>query len=143
MVLSLILEWMGYRNLAFSGRRIIMVSFVTLVVFMGIAKIFTDLFDAIDEENYSWCRRLHKALGAENKKIPGLIWLRSLASIVIWGGFAVVIINTLDYSGGIMVQVRSYVINGFPNRSRACFMGVATLWADHHSFQLGSLTPGK
>ena len=37
---SLVAEWMGYRNLAFSGRRIIVLSFVAFMLFIGIAKIF-------------------------------------------------------------------------------------------------------
>lgn len=111
---SLIAEWMGYRNLAFSGRRIIMISFIVFMVFIGIAKVFRDLFDAIDEGTYSWCRRIHRALGVEkDEKVPGLIWIRLLATIIIWGLFAVLFINAWDYSGGIIEQVKSYIVHGF------------------------------
>jgi len=108
---SLVAEWMGYRNLAYSSRRIIMLSFVAFMLFIGIAKIFRDLFDAIDDGTYPWCRRLHKALGVQSgEKVPGLIWLRFSATIVIWGSFAVLFINAWDYSGamrGITVAVSS------------------------------------
>ena len=111
---SLVAEWMGYRNLAFSSRRIILLSFVAFMVFIGIAKIFRDLFDAIDDGSYSWCRRLHKALGVESgEKVPGLIWLRLLSTLVIWGSFAFLFINAWDYSGGIIEQVKIYIVNGF------------------------------
>jgi len=74
MVVSLIAEWMGYRNIAFASRRVIMMTFVTLVIFIGIAKIFRDLFDAVDDGTYAWCRRIHKTLGLEKgEKVPGLI----------------------------------------------------------------------
>ncbi|MFV2005490.1 MAG: mechanosensitive ion channel domain-containing protein [Gammaproteobacteria bacterium] len=112
--LSLIAEWMGYRNLAFSSRRIIMLSFLAFVLFIGIAKLFKDLFDAIDDGTYQWCRRVHKTLGVEkNEKVPGLIWIRLLTTIVIWGLFVVLFINAWDYSGGVMERVRGYVVNGF------------------------------
>lgn len=111
---SLVAEWMGYRNLAFSSRRIIMLSFVAFMVFIGIAKVFRDLFNAIDDGTYSWCRSIHKTLGVEkNEKVPGLIWIRLLATILIWGSFAVIFINAWDYSGGVIESVKGYIVNGF------------------------------
>jgi potassium efflux system protein len=114
VLVSLVAEWLGYRNLAFSSRRIFLLSFIVFIVFIGIAKVFRDLFNAIDDGTYPWCRRLHKALGVESgAKVPGLIWIRLLATIVIWGAFAVLFLNTWDYSGGIIENVKSYIINGF------------------------------
>jgi len=114
VIASLVAEWMGYRNLAFSGRRIILISFVVFVAFIGIAKVFRDLFDAIDDGTYPWCRRIHRTLGVEQgEKVPGLIWIRLLATIIIWGSFAVLFINAWDYSGGVIEQVKSYIVHGF------------------------------
>ncbi len=114
VIASLIAEWMGYRNLAYSSRRIIMLSFIVFIAFIGIAKVFRDIFNAIDDGTYPWCRRIHKTLGVENgEKVPGLIWIRLLATIVIWGSFAVLFINAWDYSGGIIEQVKSYIVHGF------------------------------
>lgn len=111
---SLVAEWLGYRNLAFTSRRIILLSFVVFMVFIGVAKIFRDLFNAIDDGAYPWCRRVHKSLGVEaGEKVPGLIWIRLLAAIVIWGSFAFLFISAWDYSGGIIEQVKGYIINGF------------------------------
>ena len=111
---SLVAEWLGYRNLAFSSRRIIVMSFVVFMVFIGIAKIFRDLFDAVDDGSYAWCRRLHKTLGVEpGQKVPGMIWIRLLTTILVWGSFAVILINAWDYSGSIIEHVRGYIINGF------------------------------
>lgn len=111
---SLVAEWMGYRNLAFSSRRIIVLSFVAFMVFLGIAKIFRDLFNAVDDGSYSWCRRLHKTLGVEaGAKVPGLIWIRLSTTILVWGTFAVLLVNAWDYSGGLIEHIRSYVVNGF------------------------------
>lgn len=114
VLLSLVAEWMGYRNLAFSSRRIILLSFIAFIVFIGIAKIFRDLFNAIDDGTYQWCRRVHKVLGVdEGEKVPGLIWMRLLATIIIWGSFAVLFINAWDYSGGVIEHVKNYIVNGF------------------------------
>jgi len=111
---SLVAEWMGYRNLAYSSRRIIMVSFVVFMVFIGIANVFRDLFNAIDDGSYQWCRRLHSALGVERgEKVPGLIWIRLLTTIVVWGSFSFLFIGAWDYSGGVLEHVKSYIVNGF------------------------------
>lgn len=114
IIATLIAEWMGYRNLAFSSRRIILLSFIVFVIFIGISILFRDLFNAIDDGKYAWCRRIHKTLGVEqNAKVPGLIWIRLLVTIVIWGAFVVLFINAWDYSGGIIEQLRSYLVHGF------------------------------
>jgi len=114
VIVSLIAEWLGYRNLAYSGRRIILLSFIVFVAFIGISKVFRGLFDAIDDGSYVWCRRVHKTLGVEQgEKVPGLIWIRLLTTIMVWGSFAVLFINAWDYSGGILEQVKNYVIHGF------------------------------
>jgi potassium efflux system protein len=114
IVVSLIAEWMGYRNIAFGSRQIIMTSFVVFVIFLGIAKVFRDLFNAIDDGTYAWCRKIQKALGVKKgESVPGLIWIRLLTTIVIWGLFAVLFINSWDYSGGVIEQVKGYVVNGF------------------------------
>jgi len=111
---SLVAEWMGYRNLAYSSRRIILLSFVVFVLFIGIAKLFRDLFNAIDDGTYPWCRRVHKTLGVEHgEKVPGLIWIRLLTTIVIWGLFLVLFINAWDFSGGFMAHVKVYLVSGF------------------------------
>ena len=126
---SLVAEWMGYRNLAFSSRRIIIMSFVAFMLFIGIAKIFRDLFNAVDDGTYSWCRRLHSTLGIEQgQKVPGLIWIRLLTTILVWGTFAAFLINAWDYSGGVIEHVRSYIINGFEIGSFRIVPG-RILWA--------------
>ncbi len=114
IIATLIAEWMGYRNLAYGSRRIIMLSFIVFVLFVGISILFRDLFNAIDEGKYAWCRQIHKTLGVEkNAKVPGLIWIRLLVTLVIWGSFAVLFINAWDQSGGIITQLRSYLTHGF------------------------------
>jgi potassium-dependent mechanosensitive channel len=114
IVATLIAEWLGYRNLAFGSRRMILLTFVTFVIFIGASKLIKDLFDAIDEGQYNWCKRLHKALGVdEHNKVPGLIWIRLLTAIVLWGLFALLFISAWDYSGGLIAQIKSYLVDGF------------------------------
>lgn len=114
LVLSLIAEWMGYRNMAYASRRVVLLTFIVFMVFIGLSALFRDLFNAIDNGTYPWTHRIHKTLGLEvHEKIPGLFWLRLLMSIVIWGGFAFIFISAWDYSGGVIEHARSYLVDGF------------------------------
>ena len=114
IILSLVAEWLGYRNLAFGGRRVIMLTFVALVIFIGVSELFRDLFNAIDEGVRPWSRHIHKTLGVENnERVPGLIWIRLLTTIIIWGGFSVLFVSAWDYSGGVIEHARGFIVNGF------------------------------
>jgi len=114
LILTLITEMAGYRNLGFSARRMIMYSFILYLVFIGVAKLFRDIFNKIDEGKYGWGRQLHKILGVEDGgKIPGLIWLRFLSTIMIWGMFAFLLIDAWDYNGAVIESIRNYLVNGF------------------------------
>jgi len=111
---SLAAEWLGYRNLGLHGRRGILLTFILLAVTMTISKLFRDLFNAMDDSTYDWTRRLHSKLGIEDgRPLPGLIWIRMLTTILIWGGFAHIIISSWDQTGAILEHTRNYVINGF------------------------------
>jgi potassium efflux system protein len=129
MILSLIAEGFGYRNLAYSGRRGVLATFIVFMLFIGVSKLFRDMFNALDEGDYGWCRKLHTTLGVPaGQKIPGLIWLRLFTTIMIWGGFAYIIIIAWDYTGSIIEHIRNYVINGF-ELGQFRFVPSRILWA--------------
>lgn len=112
--LSLAAEWLGFRNLGLYGRRLILFTFIILAVFMTLSKIFRDLFNAMDDGSYDWCKRLREKLGVEDRQVlPGLVWIRLLTTILIWGGFAHIILSSWDQSGAIIQHTRNYTINGF------------------------------
>ncbi len=114
LIATLIAEMSGYRNLAFYARRITMFSFILFLVFIGVSKIFRDIFNMLDAGKHGWSQRLHKNLGLEARaKIPGLIWLRLLTTVVVWGSFAFLFINTWDFSGSVIATIKNYLINGF------------------------------
>jgi len=112
--LSLMAEWAGYRNIGLAGRRYIFLMFVIFSVFIAVSKIFEDLFNAMDDGTYAWTRRLHERLGVEEgRTLPGLVWLRLLTTIIIWGGFAYILLSSIDQSGAIIQHTRNYLVNGF------------------------------
>ena len=112
--ISLAAEWTGYRNLGLHGRRAILLTFILFAVFMTLSKVFRDLFNAMDDAAYEWTKRLHEKLGVADKKtLPGLVWIRLLTTIIIWGGFAYIILSSWDQGGAIIEHTRNYIVNGF------------------------------
>ena len=111
---SLFIEWAGYRNLGLHGRRAILLTFLLFAVFLTLSKLLRDLFNAMDEGTYAWCKRLHEKLGVEDKKrLPGLVWLRLLSTIIIWGGFGYIVLTSWDQTGATIEHTRNYLVNGF------------------------------
>ena len=112
--LSLVTEWAGFRNLGLMGRRTILLTFIVFALFLTISKLLRDLFDAMDDGTYNWCKRLHEKLGVEDKKtLPGLVWIRLSTSIILWGGFGYILLSSFDQSGAIIEHTRNYLVNGF------------------------------
>ena len=112
--LSLITEWAGFRNLGLMGRRTILLIFIVFAIFLTISKLLKDLFDAMDDGTYNWCKRLHEKLGFEDKKtLPGLVWIRLTTTIIIWGGFSYILLSSFDQTGAIIEHTRNYLVNGF------------------------------
>ena len=68
----------------------------------------------MDDGTYAWTQRVHDKLGVEeNKRLPGLVWIRLLTTIIVWGVFAFIVLSSLDQSGAIIQHTRNYLVNGF------------------------------
>ena len=108
------MEWSGYRNLGLSARRFILALLALFFLFFTVSKMFRDLFNAMDDGTYVWSQRLHERLALEPKQtIPGLIWIRLITTIIVWGLFAYIIIISIDTTGSILEHTRNYIVNGF------------------------------
>jgi len=114
LILTLLIEWLGYINMSFAIRRGVLLSFVLLISFLSAAKILQIIFDAMDKGKKGWSRRLHKKISVEpGEKIPGLIWFRFTLSILLWSSFVVFIVSIWDINGSILEHLKSNLINGF------------------------------
>ncbi len=112
--ISLFIEWAGYRNLGLAGRRSILLTFIVFAIFLTTSKLLRDMFNAIDDGTYDWCKRLHEKLGVEDgHALPGLVWMRLFTTLIIWGGFFFILLSSWDQSGAIIEHARNYIVNGF------------------------------
>ncbi|MCW8935503.1 MAG: mechanosensitive ion channel [Gammaproteobacteria bacterium] len=114
LLLTLISEWLGYINLSLAVRGGVLITFVLLILFFGITTIFKLVFNSLDKGSNKLSRHIRTKLGVEGENvIPGLIWIRLLFSVLLWGAFLLLLVNIWDYNGGLLTQLKNYIINGF------------------------------
>lgn len=94
MLSALGAEWAGYLNLS----EYIVGGVVGTLVSFGLAwfvwRLIDDLFDGLDEGRRRWQRKLRKVLDAPaDANMPGVTWLRILSTLLIWGGFLLLLLK--------------------------------------------------
>ncbi len=125
---ALIAEWTGYHNLA----EYIVAGLVGTLVSFGVAwliwRLFDELYDGLDEGRRSWHRRLRAALGVgPDRYMPGLIWLRVLTALGVWGGFAMVVLLLWGLSDTGLAVLGRVLYEGF-NLGRVEIIPIRVLW---------------
>lgn len=114
LAVSLLVEWIGYRNLASATRRVVIGTFIAFAVTLLLGRLMRDLFDAIDNGSYAWTRRLRRSLGVRSEgHVTGVMWLRLVSAIVIWSLFVLMTLYSWGISETVIRQIRNYVMQGF------------------------------
>jgi len=94
MLFALAAEWSGYLNLS----EYIVGGVVGTLLSFGLAwfiwRLIDDLFDGLDDGRRRWQRKLRKALDVPpDANMPGVLWLRILSTLLIWGGFLLLLLR--------------------------------------------------
>lgn len=114
LIIGLFAEWAGYHNLNDYVVGGIAFSLIGLGVAWLLTSLLTDMFDGIDEGRYPWQQQLRTWLGlASDEHVPGLVWLRVLTTVFIWGALLLFLLRVWGLSAqGQDVLVR-YFAEGF------------------------------
>lgn len=111
---SVVAEWLGYRNLSLYLLRAILGTIVALGITLLLGRLVRELFDVIDSTRHPWQQWLHQRLGLKpGQKIPGLIWLRLVAFILLWGGFVLATLRIWGLSETSLQQLAAMADQGF------------------------------
>jgi potassium efflux system protein len=114
LLTGLIAEWAGYRNLAsliIGGlvNTLLLFAFVFLL-----SRVLSELYDGMDEGRYRWQQRFRKRVGLKDGEyVPGLVWLRAISHLVLWGGFLLLLLRIWGYSEDVYAAAVRYVVEGF------------------------------
>jgi potassium efflux system protein len=114
LLVGLIAEWAGYRNLA----GLIIGGLVnTLLLFAAVfllTRVLNELYDGMDEGRYRWQQRFRQHVGLKDGEyVPGLVWLRAITHLVLWGGFLLALFRIWGYSEDVYAAAVHYVVQGF------------------------------
>ncbi len=114
LIIGLIAEWAGFRNLS----EYLVLGISSSLFGIGLAwlagRLIADIFDGLDEGRYAWEKQLRQRLGiAEGQGVPGLIWLRIFATIIIWGGLILILLRIWGQSVKGQEIFLRYMTEGF------------------------------
>jgi len=114
LLAGLIAEWAGYRNL--SGLLIggLVNTLLLFAIVFLLARVMYELYDGIDEGRYQWQQRFRNRVGLKPGEIvPGLVWLRAMTQLTLWGGFLLLLLRIWGYSDEVYAAAVHYVVEGF------------------------------
>ena len=99
LLVSLIAELAGYRNLAgylFTG---ILGSILLGVALWLVDALMQDTLDSLDEGRHRWANRLRNRLRLQkDQSLPGILWIRLLSAMTVWLFFIISMLQLWRYS---------------------------------------------
>ncbi|MEJ2060021.1 MAG: mechanosensitive ion channel [Gammaproteobacteria bacterium] len=113
-LLTLGAEYAGFRNLSAYVLGGLLGTLTALMLAILVTRLFTDLYDGMDEGRLLWQQRLRVWLGVHmQQNIPGLIWLRAATFIAIWVLFALWFMFVWNLSDPGFSLISTYLKQGF------------------------------
>ena len=114
LLVTLIVELAGYRNLSSYILGGLLGTLAAFAFTLLIYHLLKDLCDGLDEGRLNWEMRFRKALGLKKDSIvPGLIWIRLIIFTVLWGGFAILVLNIWQLDDPWVAIITSSFTDGF------------------------------
>lgn len=111
---GLLASWLGYRLLGVFIIFGLIGTIAGLGVTLLVSKLLKDLFDGLDEGRHPWQQNLRRSVGVkEGEYLPGLGWMRLLAGIALWAGFATLGLYIWGLSDQSLPQLQNWFIEGF------------------------------
>jgi len=114
LFVSLVAEWMGFRNLAQSLAVGVLGSLLALGITLLVSRLTHEFYNNLDYGRHPWNRRLRQAMGLKpGETMPGLFWLRLITVITLWLGFGLVMLQVWHVSETIILDIYTYLTRGF------------------------------
>jgi potassium efflux system protein len=114
LLAGLIAEWAGYRNLAGLLIGGLVNTLLLFAIVFLLARVMYELYEGIDEGRYGWQQRFRTRVGLKPGEIvPGLVWLRAITQLVLWGGFLLLLLRIWGYSDEVYAAAVHYLVQGF------------------------------
>ena len=114
LVSSLLIELAGYRNLSSFVLGGVLATAACLGFTFLIYRFTKDICDGVDEARVEWGRKIRSRIGLKKEEmVPGLIWIRLILFVGIWGGFAYLSLHIWKLDDPWLAIITSYLTDGF------------------------------
>lgn len=114
LISSLLAELAGYRNLSFFIVGGLLATSFSLVLVLLTYRFVRYLCDGLDEGRLQWQKKLRNRLGLKKgAMIPGLILIRIVLFMGLWGGFAILVLNIWQLDDPWLAIITGYLTDGF------------------------------
>ena len=114
LVLILLAEWSGYRNLSVYTVRAVFGSVVILGTTLILSALLRELINGLEQGQNNWHRVVRRFIGVKtNENVPGILWVRLSISIVLWVVFVFLILQIWGLSDASTEILQGYLISGF------------------------------
>lgn len=114
LVSSLLAELAGYRNLSSFVLGGVLATAVSLGFTLLIFRFTKEICDGVDEGRLEWGKNIRDRLGLKkDAMVPGLIWIRLILFVGLWGGFAFLSLHIWKLDDPWLTIITSYLIEGF------------------------------
>ena len=111
---AMVAEVLGYRNLSIALLRAVTGTLLASGLLVLASRLLAEFFDRLNAGRDPWHQRLRQALDlSADQTIPGLLWLRITAFILLWAVFLYGVLRAWGLSDAAMLAVRAYVVGGF------------------------------
>ena len=111
---AMVAEVLGYRNLSIALLRAVTGTLLASGLLVLASRLLGEFFDRLNTGRHPWHQRLRQALDlSAGQTIPGLLWLRITAFILLWAVFLYGVLRAWGLSDAAMLAVRAYVVGGF------------------------------
>ncbi|MCW9015132.1 MAG: mechanosensitive ion channel [Gammaproteobacteria bacterium] len=114
LIASLIIEWMGYRNLSLVLLKDVLGSLLAFGLMLFTARLFHELYDSLDTGTSHWAFKARNVLGIQHdESVPGLSAFRLITTLILWLLFAYVLLMVWDVSETIILDIHTKLTQGF------------------------------
>lgn len=114
LIIILASEWVGYHNFSSYLLQSTAITLALFFVSWFLHKVITSGIDSLSGTQHAWQQRFRYHLGVKKfEGIPELSWLRAIVSVVVWGGFVVLLLKTWGLSDAQFNNMIDGIMNGF------------------------------
>lgn len=113
LLVILVAEWVGYRSLSAYLLQGLLETSVIASAFWFLGALVAEACAGLDGSGAVWSTKLRSRLGLdEDEGFPGLVWMRLLLTLVIWGGAGILLLRAWGLSDSGSALVLGYLVDG-------------------------------